>query len=54
LAKIRSSITDAENSGQSATAGALRRAIDSAANYDSWLQSFGVDSRMAADSDQRE
>jgi hypothetical protein len=54
LAKIRSSITDAENSGQSATAAALRRAIDSAANYDSWLQSFGVDSRMAADSNQRE
>ncbi len=54
LAKIRSSITDAENSGQSGTAAALRRALDSATDFDSWLQSLGVDFSTAEDSNQRE
>jgi len=54
LAKIRSSITDAGNSGQSGTAAALRRAFDSATDFESWLQSFGIDSPTAAGSNQRE
>lgn len=53
LSKIRSSITDAENSGQSGTAAALRRASDSATDFDSWLQSFGVDSPTTSDFNQR-
>lgn len=54
LAKIRSAITDAQNSGQSGTAAALRQVLDSTTDFDSWLQSLAVDSPTAPGSNQRE
>lgn len=50
LARIRDAISQAESSGQSATAVALGRASESAANLESWLQSLGVDFQSADDS----